>query len=59
MQKLRITIWNEFVHERQNTAVARIYPGGIHRTLAEVLGRQEAWSVHDAGGRLAAPPSRS
>jgi len=48
MQKLRITIWNEFVHEQQHTAVASIYPGGIHRALAEVLGRQEGLSVRTA-----------
>ncbi len=35
---LRITIWNEFVHERQNPAVADIYPKGIHQALADMLG---------------------
>lgn len=48
MQPLRVTIWNEFVHERQNPAVAGIYPRGLHHTLAEVLGRQEGWSVRTA-----------
>jgi len=35
---IRVTIWNEFVHERQNPAVAAIYPNGIHGALAEALG---------------------
>ena len=35
---IRVTIWNEFVHERQNPAVAAIYPNGIHAALAEALG---------------------
>jgi trehalose utilization protein len=35
---IRVTIWNEFVHERRDAAVATIYPKGIHGLLAEVLG---------------------
>lgn len=34
---LRVTIWNEFRHERADEAVAKIYPHGIHATLAEAL----------------------
>jgi trehalose utilization protein len=34
---LRVTIWNEFRHERENDAVAGIYPEGIHATLAGAL----------------------
>jgi len=37
MSLIRVTIWNEFVHERNNPAVARIYPLGIHETLAAAL----------------------
>jgi len=48
MQKLRVTIWNEFVHERQNAAVAQIYPGGIHRALADALGKREGLCVRTA-----------
>lgn len=32
---MRVTIWNEFVHERRDEAVRAIYPEGIHRALAE------------------------
>lgn len=35
--KLRVTIWNEFVHEQQNEHVRSIYPNGIHATLAASL----------------------
>ena len=35
MHPVRVTIWNEFVHERTNHLVADIYPGGIHTALAE------------------------
>jgi trehalose utilization protein len=37
---IRVTVWNEYVHERQNAAVAGVYPRGIHGAL------QEALSVH-------------
>ncbi|WP_129116902.1 ThuA domain-containing protein [Halegenticoccus tardaugens] len=34
----RVTIWNEYRHERENEAVAEIYPEGIHAAIAEGLG---------------------
>ncbi len=37
MNPLRVTIWNEFVHERENREVARIYPQGLHGALAAAL----------------------
>ncbi|MEK0082427.1 ThuA domain-containing protein [Benzoatithermus flavus] len=36
-ESLRVTIWNEFRHERSNPAVAAIYPEGIHAALAAPL----------------------
>lgn len=35
---LKITIWNEFLHERQNPIVTAIYPDGIHKALEKNLG---------------------
>jgi len=32
-----VTIWNEFRHEREDDAVAAVYPDGIHATLADEL----------------------
>src|SRR5687767_11940622 len=37
MEKINVTIWNEFVHERENRLVAEIYPRGIHATLGDSL----------------------
>lgn len=34
---IRVTIWNEYRHERQNPDVQAIYPDGIHTTLAQAL----------------------
>jgi trehalose utilization protein len=36
---LRVTVWNEFRHERSNPEVASVYPGGIHEALAGLLRR--------------------
>lgn len=46
--KLQIRVWNEFVHERQNRAVAEIYPHGIHETIAGFLRQQADFDVHTA-----------
>ena len=34
---IRVTIWNENVHEQQEPSVAELYPGGIHGSLAKSL----------------------
>ena len=57
----RITVWNEFRHERKNPKVTDIYPDGIHTAIADglrngslkpVVGRtfamSEAARAHDA-----------
>jgi trehalose utilization protein len=34
---MNITVWNEHVHEREGGEAARIYPDGIHATIAATL----------------------
>ena len=34
---MRVTIWNEFWHERNTPEVGSIYPEGIHAVLAAAL----------------------
>lgn len=34
---LRVTVWNEYRHEREDPAVAKIYPDGIHAAIAGAL----------------------
>lgn len=36
---IRTVVWNEFVHEQENSLVRSIYPEGIHSTIAEALGK--------------------
>ncbi len=34
---IRVTVWNEFRHERMHEAVRRLYPDGIHKVIAAFL----------------------
>jgi trehalose utilization protein len=35
---IRVTVWNEFLHERENDVVRSLYPEGMHRLLAAAIG---------------------
>ena len=45
---LRVTVWNEFLHERENETVRSIYPNGMHRLLARSIEEQTAARVRTA-----------
>ena len=45
---IRIVVWNEFLHERDNEAVARVYPDGIHATITRALEADAHCSVSTA-----------
>ena len=34
---MKVLVWNEYRHERENPVVANIYPQGIHGAIAEFL----------------------
>ena len=34
---MKVTVWNEYRHERKDEAVRKIYPEGIHKTIANFL----------------------
>jgi len=36
---LRITIWNEYIHELEHESVRALYPSGIHTVLADAISR--------------------
>ncbi len=44
---LRVTVWNEFRHERSNPGVTAVYPDGIHEALAGPL-REAGHAVRTA-----------
>lgn len=37
MKKVRVTIWNEYRHEKQDENVRKIYPEGIHNAIGSYL----------------------
>ncbi len=34
---IRVTIWNEFRHEKENETVKKLYPEGMHKVIADFL----------------------
>jgi trehalose utilization protein len=38
---IRVTVWNEFFHEKSEESVKKVYPEGIHKAIAEFLGKNE------------------
>jgi len=39
LERLRVTVWNENIHERREESVRRIYPDGMHAPIVEGLRR--------------------
>jgi trehalose utilization protein len=44
----RVTIWNEFRHEKRNPKVTEIYPNGIHEAIASYLRKREGLEIKTA-----------
>jgi trehalose utilization protein len=36
---IRVTVWNEFLHERRDPRVQAVYPDGIHAVIAQALAK--------------------
>jgi trehalose utilization protein len=45
---IRVTIWNEFRHEKKNPQVAEIYPDGIHNAIGNYLKKSKDFSIRTA-----------
>ncbi|MFW5789072.1 MAG: ThuA domain-containing protein [Spirochaetota bacterium] len=45
---MRITIWNEFRHEKEDEKVREVYPKGIHQALADHLSKVDGFDVGTA-----------
>jgi trehalose utilization protein len=48
LANLKVTVWNEYRHERHNQQVASIYPKGIHGAIADHLETVEGLEVATA-----------
>ena len=45
---IRVTVWNEFRHEKTNAAIAKLYPEGMHGQIAKHLKTQPDLEVRTA-----------
>jgi trehalose utilization protein len=45
---IRVTVWNEFRHEREHKSIAEIYPEGIHGAIAGFLNNDPALQARTA-----------
>jgi trehalose utilization protein len=45
---IRVTVWNEFLHENKHEAVRKVYPKGIHTVIAEALSANADMKVRTA-----------
>ncbi|RJE87794.1 trehalose utilization protein ThuA [Paenibacillus sp. 1011MAR3C5] len=48
MMTIRVTVWNEYRHEKENEHVASIYPEGIHNAIGNYLKSNEPVEVRTA-----------
>ena len=48
MSKINVTVWNEFIHEKKEEAITKIYPQGIHGAIAQILRSEETMQVRTA-----------
>lgn len=46
--KINVTVWNEFLHEKTDEAVQKVYPDGIHNAIASFLAKEEGMTVRTA-----------
>ena len=47
-KEIRVTVWNEYLHEKRSPEIAAVYPEGIHGAIAEVLRAQGDFEVGTA-----------
>lgn len=45
---IRVTVWNEFYHEKTEEKVAAVYPEGIHAAIKDFLGKDGEFEVRTA-----------
>jgi trehalose utilization protein len=46
--RIRVTVWNEYRHEKIHDEVRKVYPEGIHEAIANYLRNQSDLQVHTA-----------
>ena len=38
---IRVTVWNEYIHDREDEGIRQVYPKGIHGCIGEFLGKND------------------
>ena len=45
---IRVTVWNEFRHEKSHEAVKKVYPKGMHDAIAKALSKDKGLKIRTA-----------
>ncbi|MBC8228353.1 trehalose utilization protein ThuA, partial [bacterium] len=45
---IRVTVWNEYRHEKTNEEIAKLYPDGIHNAIGNYLKAQPGMEIRTA-----------
>jgi trehalose utilization protein len=48
MEKIRVTVWNEYRHEKNEERIGKVYPEGIHGAISQMLGREANLEIRAA-----------
>ncbi len=48
MKKIRVTVWNEYRHERTEECARKYYPNGIHERIREILSECDDLEIRTA-----------
>lgn len=48
VDSIKVTVWNEYRHEKKDPNVAKVYPEGIHRAIAKHLEKQSDLDIRTA-----------
>ncbi|MBN1808114.1 MAG: ThuA domain-containing protein [Planctomycetes bacterium] len=48
MADIKVTVWNEFRHEKKNEQIGKLYPKGMHGAIAEGLKKAGGFTVRTA-----------
>ena len=46
--KIRVTVWNEYLHEKESEEIGKVYPDGIHGAIAGFLSKEADMAVRTA-----------
>lgn len=48
VDSIKVTVWNEYRHEKKDSNVAKVYPEGMHRAIAAYLEKQPDLDIRTA-----------